>query len=88
MCIIFINDLPKNVENNYDYCMESLTMSCIIFLLCSVLPYIVRPSIQALDATREGYQALVDQQEMKIDTSNQAMQEAGEEILDYKSTKK
>ena len=26
MFIIFINDLPKNGENNYDYCMEGLTI--------------------------------------------------------------
>ena len=26
MCIIFINDLPKNGKNNYDYCMEGLTI--------------------------------------------------------------
>ena len=25
--IIFINDLPKNGENNYDYYMEGLTMA-------------------------------------------------------------
>ena len=26
MYIVFINYLPKNGENNYDYCMEGLTI--------------------------------------------------------------